>query len=383
MTLPDYEDENITNLMSSVIESFCVKSPYNRLSDFGHLSDKKNVVLLVLDGIGYEYLKEKGKDTFLYKNLERKLTSAFPSSTASAIPTFLTGLPPQQHGVTGWYTYLKEIGVVSTILPFKPRYGEQVFDEADVDVNSILSDVSLVKKIDEEKHFITNNKIKDSAFNNFYTSNIEVSGYDKTKGLLDKIESIIKNNEERKYIYGYWNNYDGASHEYGYNSVDSWMELLRIDRNIKKFVEKIKDTNTTLLVTADHGFIDSTEEKSINLEDHPEFADCLTLPLCGDYRSLFCYIRPNKEDKFINYWEDELSDYCHLYKSEDLVQDNYFGLFEPNQKLMDRIGDYILIMKDNHIMYDTLPNEDDRFMIGNHGGLSSKEMYVPLSIVDF
>ncbi|MFW6196791.1 MAG: alkaline phosphatase family protein [Thermoplasmatota archaeon] len=381
MHLPDYEGNGIVNLMSSILGSFGVGSPYTQLSSLG-LGSKKNVILLVLDGIGYDYLKEKGKDTFIYDNLEMKLTSVFPSSTASAVPTFMTGLPPQQHGVPGWYTYLKELGVVSTILPFKPRYGNRMFTEDDVDVSSILSKVSLVKRIEEEKHFVTKNKIKDSVFNKFYTKNIEVNEYDKTNEFFEEIERIIKDSENRKYIYGYWNDFDGVAHEKGVDSIQTVMEFLSIDRQLKEFVERVKDTDATLLITADHGFIDSTEDKAVRLEDHPEFSDCLTLPLCGDHRSVFCYVHPDKEDKFRDYWEKELIDYCDLYKSQELVDDGLFGLFEPNSKLLDRIGDYILIMKDNYIMFDTLPNEDDHFLIGNHGGLSSEEIYVPLSIVD-
>ncbi len=381
MTKPDYTN-SIANLMSSIVDSFDVENPYQKLSGLDWIDGKENVVLLVLDGIGYEYLKEKGKDTVFYENLKRKITSVFPSSTPSAVTTFMTGLPPQQHGVTGWYTYLRELGVVSTILPFKPRYGKTPFIEKDVDVGSILSDVSLVKKIEDKKYFVTRNKIKDSAFNSFYTPNIDVRGYEKTEGMFDEIQNIIEDDDGRKYIYGYWNNYDSAAHENGFDSVDSWMELLRIDRNLNNFVEEIKDTDTALLITSDHGFIDTTKDKTIRLEDHPEFADCLTIPLCGDQRSIFCYLHPDRTDKFEDYWQAELSDRCDLYKSKELVEEGYFGSFEPSTKFLDRIGDYILIMKDDHVMYDTLPNEDDHFLKGNHGGVSSREMYVPLSVLD-
>jgi hypothetical protein len=37
-----------------------------------------------------------------------------------------------------------------------------------------------------------------------------------------------------------------------------------------------------------------------------------------------------------------------------LINDNFYGLGEVNKKLFDRVGDYVLIMKDNYVLRDTL-----------------------------
>ena len=72
---------------------------------------------------------------------------------------------------------------------------------------------------------------------------------------------------------------------------------------------------------------------------------------------------------------------CYLYKSNDLIKKNYFGLFKPNKKLFDRVGDYTLIMKENYVILDSILGEKRCFHIGNHGGVSKQEMYVPLVII--
>jgi hypothetical protein len=66
----------------------------------------------------------------------------------------------------------------------------------------------------------------------------------------------------------------------------------------------------------------------------------------------------------------------------DLIKKGYFGLFRPNSRLKDRIGDYVLIMKENYIFKDEMPGEEVNYYIGNHGGVSKEEMFVPLSIID-
>ncbi len=79
----------------------------------------------------------------------------------------------------------------------------------------------------------------------------------------------------------------------------------------------------------------------------------------------------------------KLKKYCCLFKSHDLIDRNYFGLFEPNPNLFDRVGDYILIMKKNYILKDSIEKgkKKGRPHIGHHGGISKNEMLVPLIFI--
>jgi hypothetical protein len=106
------------------------------------------------------------------------------------------------------------------------------------------------------------------------------------------------------------------------------------------------------------------------------------MPLSGEPRVVYCYVNPQKIKDFENYVKTEFKDACDLYKSDELIKDNYFGLFEPNEKLKDRIGDYILIMKENYIMKDLVLGEEQHVYVGNHGGVSEEEMFVPLIVIE-
>ena len=120
-TLPNYKGKSIVNLMSSISNSFGKKHKYSELISLNsdELKKFKNVVLIVIDGLGYNYLK-KQKDSFLLENLKSNITSTFLSTTACANTAFLVGYPPQQHALTGWEINLKEIGTITKILPFTP-----------------------------------------------------------------------------------------------------------------------------------------------------------------------------------------------------------------------------------------------------------------------
>ena len=63
------------------------------------------------------------------------------------------------------------------------------------------------------------------------------------------------------------------------------------------------------------------------------------------------------------------------------MNENYFGLYDAHPRLFDRIGDYIFLMKDNYIIKDCLIGEERHNLVGNHGGTSEDEMYVPLIVL--
>jgi predicted AlkP superfamily pyrophosphatase or phosphodiesterase len=121
LTLPDYHGGSLVNLMSSLTTALGGNSSYAPLAALPPqaLADARHVVLLVADGLGHDFLI--GRDSALRRHLHSPLTSVFPSTTASAIPTFLTGLAPQQHGLTGWHMYFREIGAIAAPLRKGPR----------------------------------------------------------------------------------------------------------------------------------------------------------------------------------------------------------------------------------------------------------------------
>jgi hypothetical protein len=156
--------------------------------------------------------------------------------------------------------------------------------------------------------------------------------------------------------------------------------LLEVERALTDFLVAARHTDTLVLVTADHGQIDTKESDRIDLADHPGLARCLVLPLCGEPRAAFCYVRPGKVETFERYCREELGDKLELVPSQELVEKGLFGLGTPHPRLEERIGDYALLMRGSHVIREWLQNETRYPQVGVHGGLSETELLVPLCV---
>lgn len=381
MYLPDYKGGSIVNLMSSIGNALGAEMPYENLKLLSpeELKGSKNIVLMVIDGLGFEYLLQK-QGSFLKENIRGKITSVFPPTTAAAISTFQTGLAPQQHGFTAWFMFLKEIGILSQILRFKARMGGEIFSENGVNINDIFGQESFTKKIKAKSVVIQIDKVAHSDFSKACSKKAKIEPYKDLNGFFKKIKKAVKSHG-KKYIYSYWPGIDTLSHKFGVGSKKHEKHFKELDKKIKKLVKAIKNTNTTLIITADHGLLNTPPEKRIWLKDHPKFVECLTMPKSGEGRLGYFYVHPSKTKDFEEYVKSHFEKYCTLYKSEELIKINAFGLGKQNEKLFDRVGDYILVMKDNYVMADTILGEDENKHIGHHGGVSKEEMFVPLIVI--
>lgn len=383
MITPDYAGGGITNLMASLVRGFDGGDPgYPELDLLRgeDLRDRKSIVLIVIDGLGFNYVQEHGKGSCLANNLIGAMTSVCPSTTTSAIPTFLTGFPPQQHGLTGWFTWFGELETTLAVLPFVPR------DPFEGQLEKVTPDLlvgvpPVFDRMEGRCSSVMPGPIADSVFNRAFSGSARVRSYNDLQEFCDQIVDAATE-PGRNYVYGYWSEFDGLAHRFGVESAETGAHFQLIDRALQSLLKRLKRRNVLLLLTADHGFIDAPWGHNVRLEAHPELADTLERPLCGEPRFAFCYVKPTHREAFEAYVAEHL-DRCMLVKrSGELVNEGWFGLGTEHPRLRERLGDYALIMKHDYIIKDAIPGERPFCQVGVHGGVSDNEMFVPLMIVD-
>ena len=342
------------------------------------LSQARNIILLVIDGLGYDYLKGQCQGSLLSSYCQRRLTSVCPSTTATAIPTFLTGLPPQQHGFTGWFTYFSEIGAVLAVLPFHTRVGFSPINESLLSPMKLSGVDSFFSRIPISSNVIIPDWIATSSFNRAFSSGAKIVPFSGLKGLRRALQRVPRRSQKRSFSYAYWPEFDSLAHRFGVGSTQVQAHFQQLDRLFGDLLSDLRGSDSVLLVTADHGFIDSSPDTRIHLESHPALQQLLMVPLCGEPRLAFCYVHPGREKAFKAYVRENFSRQVALFPSLQLLEEGWFGRGSPHPGLQHRIGHYALVMQDNWTIDGRLPGEGPLQQIGVHGGVSSEEMYVPL-----
>jgi predicted AlkP superfamily pyrophosphatase or phosphodiesterase len=366
MNLPNYSGGSIVNLMSSIGSACGARLPYGPLKALPPSAIKnKSIVLIVFDGLGHEFLKAHGGK--LWKMCSGRMTSVFPSTTAAAITTFHTGLAPAEHGLTGWFMHVKELGLVAVPLSAKARAG------GDIKTDTLLTEKPFFDRLKVRSFVVMPADICHTAYNQVYSGRAERLCYRSLGGFVRQIRTAVMQ-PGAKYVYAYWPLIDNYCHHFGTRSRKTLSHLREIERMLPQ-LSGLDDT--TVIITADHGLMD--EHHPIDIEDHPDFKGTLSLPLCGDSRARYCYVHPSGERAFKDYVKRKFSRACKLYRSDEILP--WLGTNRQHPMLRERIGDYVLVMNDGYSMRDCIEGEHHHKHKASHGGLSKEEMYVPLIVV--
>ncbi|MBI2307067.1 MAG: alkaline phosphatase family protein [Rhodocyclales bacterium] len=382
MIRPDYAGGSIANLMRTIGDACGVPAlPQAPLAaryrlEARALARARNIVLFVVDGLGARQLEANGSGA-LREHAGMRLSSVFPSTTAAAIPTFMTGLPPARHALTGWHMWLEEQQAVTAILPLTPRVG-QPFAETPAQLTAKLFDHQpLYPGMHRPAWVLSPREIAFSPFNTFHSRGADTLAYADLDGLMQTLSGLVRV-PGKKFIYAYWPLLDSVAHRFGTDSKEARATLAAFCTAFDALLETLPGSDTALLVTADHGFIDSPERRLVLLDDHPELAALLARPLCGEQRVAWCYLKPGAAGDFQRYVARYLAESAEAVPCAQLIDDGWFGPGPAHPRLASRIGDFALIMRDNWTIKDWLPGERRHALIGVHGGVSADEMEVPL-----
>ena len=151
---PDYK-HSILNISNSILKHYQAPIEYASLPSLDALleQNKKNVILLILDGMGVDLLeKTLPQNAFLRKHLTDKITSVFPPTTATATTTFYSALPPITHGWAGWSPYFKQ---ADKCIELFTGYDTYTKEKTEINPIKILSYPHISKQIKQANGSIT------------------------------------------------------------------------------------------------------------------------------------------------------------------------------------------------------------------------------------
>lgn len=373
---PDYAGGSLVNLVASVVAARGGTPLHEPLKKFPLSANATNLVLLIIDGLGDNYLQQRHATSELARRRQGSMTSVFPSTTASAITTSYTGATPLEHGLTGWFTYFGAAGCVSAALPFRSRGDMALLSTRGVTPEQIYTSPSLFSSLETKSIVVSYRDIIDSHYNSVHCRGAERLAYQTADEFVAQVERAVKSSSEKKFVYAYWPHYDATSHRFGSQSEQAAAEFATVDAAFGELVKRLAGTDTVIVATADHGFIDAPTEECIELP--AALAPLLRFPLCGERRVVYCHVHSPKE--FIERARECFDGKADVMPSEQLVDEGWFGPGAPHPRLKERVGDVTVVMRSRYTVKDWVAGESRWLHIGNHGGTHEDEMLIPLIV---
>ena len=372
---PDYAGGGFANLIATLAAARggAPRHPTLLALPPAEIEDATNIVFVIVDGLGDRYLLAHGDGGQLVRHRRGAIKAVFPSTTASAITTSFTGATPLAHGLTGWFTYFSEAACVAAPLPFQRR-GEKA--SIGVPPGEIFIEPSIFDSLATRAIVVSYRPIIDSQYNLHHCGRAERRAYDNLEGFLAQTVNAVKSGPERKLVYAYWPDFDALAHRHGVASAEVRAHFSALDAAFGELLARLAGTDTIVVLSADHGFIDCPAGESVDLP--PALAALLRFPLCGERRVACCYVQDQKA--FISKAKSLLANRAHVRPSRELLDEGWFGTGRAHPRFAERIGDVALVMKGRGTVKDWVTGEPRHLHIGNHGGMSEDEMNIPLVV---
>jgi hypothetical protein len=321
----------------------------------------RQVVLLVLDGLGWEQLQERSAVAPTMTAMHGcAITTVAPSTTVSALTSITTGLAPGEHGLVGYRMELA--GEVINVLRWNGERGDlrRKFAPSDTQPFEPFMGhrVAVVSKAELES----------TAFTEAHLRGSEQVGWRAASSLPLIVGSHLRRGD--RLVYAYYDGIDKIAHERGFGEFYD-AELRAADRLVADIID-VLPRGAALLVTADHGQVD------VGARIITPHADVLRLTRdqSGEGRFRWLHAKPGAADDLLAAALAHHGDVAWVHGRAELIDAGWFGSV-VSQPVAARMGDVALVPHQPISFHD--PDDSGPYpLVCRHGSLTSAEMLVPL-----
>jgi len=386
---PDYKN-SIVNLVSSILEIYDVKTNHPPLKqlDTKLLKKQKNIIFFVLDGFGINLLNKFASSTkFLNKNFISPITSVFPSTTSAAITSLISGKTPWEHGAVGWTLYFKEFAKNIDYLPNWDSITGKTQDANKYNVIDYVGADNIFSKITEtnkdvKQYYFTHEELSESPNVIRNSGSAQIIPYSNRKHLFKSLHKLIsKPDSQKKLIFIYSSSPDKIEHNNGVYAEKVETFLKETDSALETLSSQLYGTDTSILITADHGLIDVNKYFYVNEDD--KLFNSMIMPTFPEPRFISFFVKKHKMKQFEEAFKKYENKFL-LFERAEFLKHKFLGYGEMHPKIDDFIGDYLAIAVSDAAMKSIYMQNGKwkKEFYAHHAGLTEDEMLVPLIKID-
>lgn len=356
--LPSYDGACITNLVPALLHPDASGPAWLPAVASG----AERIVLLVIDGLGWNQLATRRALAPTLSALDGgPITTVAPSTTATALTSISTGLPPGEHGVIGYRIAVN--GEVLNVLRWMTSAGDarQTIPPTKLQPNHVFGG--------QRPPVVTRAEFERSGFTLAHLDETRFTGYRTLGTLAAEVVRLARSREP--FVYAYYEGLDKVSHEYGLGAhYDS--ELQWIDHLVAVLLDQLP-SGTVLVVTADHGQVVVPQEHVLEL---PGVVQAQVSGQSGEGRFRWLHARGGRAGALLDAARDSLGEVAWVRSRAEAIAEGWYGPIVTDAAA-GRLGDVLLAAKGTYAFND--PDDTGPYiLVGRHGSLTEDEMLVPL-----
>ncbi|MCU0312303.1 MAG: alkaline phosphatase family protein [Acidimicrobiales bacterium] len=357
--VPDYAGPCISNVVPAILEPRSAWPAWFPVE----AADADQIVLLVLDGLGWEQLQDRRSlAPALCAMSGGAISAVAPSTTATALTSITTGLAPGEHGVVGYRMGID--GEVLNVLRWQIG-GRDARDSVPPE------------KIQFHEAFggqrppvVTRAEFRTTGFTTAHLDRTRLVGWRMPSTLVTEVQRLLAANEP--FVYAYYEGIDKVAHEYGLGAhYDA--ELHAVDRMVADIRSGLPD-GAVLVVIADHGQVDVGD----NLVSPAPEVMAHVRGQSGEGRFRWLHARPGHAGQLLAAAAAHHDDVAWVVGVDEVVDAGWLGP-RVTDAARRRLGDVALVAREAVSFVD--PADSGPFeLIARHGSLTTAEMLVPLLV---
>jgi len=395
---PAYDGASLPNITVSILRALGREPPpaalpplETALDPFGGRPASGPVVLLVVDGLGYDRLVRSaawvasGHGAARWLAHAQPITTVFPTTTTVALSSVSTATSPSRHGLVGYRQYLPAFGAVVDMLRQSPS--GVLPDDALIgpawSPSLVLGAPTIFRDQLPDAVVVSRDRFYGRGFTRLLYDSARYVSYGSYGDFAAILASQLSVASPPPLVVAYWDELDTTSHLQGPLSpsvdleVDRLVDLLGY---VGAAIGRSAAQRTTVLVTADHGQVPAEPSVQTAVDADPGLMALLARPPTGDRRVGLLKARAGDVDRLEEAVLARLGPGARSFRSEEAVRQGLFGPPPYHPELLERLGDLVVLVPSPGGITYTPPGRTPthRSLLGAHGGLEAEELLVPL-----
>lgn len=356
--LPAYGAANLRGITPALTGPGFTRNLPAWFPSLAHGADQ--VVLLVLDGLGWEQFQHKlGLMPVLAGFEGGPITTVAPSTTATALTSIVTGLAPGEHGLIGYR--IEVSGEVLNVLRWTTPRGDARQRLRPRDVQP------MAPFLGERVPVVSKIELAGSGFSEAHLRGVPLHGWRMPSNIPVQVRSLLEAGE--RFVYVYYDGIDKTAHEFGFSAFYD-QELRCADRLVADVLDALTP-GTVLLVTADHGQV------IVGANTRPPDPAVLAhvRQQSGEGRFRWLHAKPGAQADLLAAAQDRHGDVAWVVSREQTIDEGWFGPVVSGP-VARRLGDVALVPFEP-TSFDDPADSGPYQLVSRHGSLTSAEMLVP------